>query len=84
MNRRLFIQRSLILTGELTLKFRNTFARSKRGATVTGKVTAAGKPLANVLISDGFSIVPTSKDGSYQLTPDAKAEFVFISLPSGY
>ncbi len=84
MNRRLFIQRSLVLTGALTLKFRNIFARNKRAATVTGKVTAAGKPLANVLISDGFSIVPTGKDGSYQLTPDAKAEFVFISIPSGY
>lgn len=83
MNRRLFIQRSLVITGALTLRFRNTFGFT-RNAAVTGKVTAAGKPLANVLVSDGFSIVPTAADGSYQLTPDAKAEFVFISIPSGY
>ncbi|MVN92144.1 calcineurin-like phosphoesterase C-terminal domain-containing protein [Mucilaginibacter aquatilis] len=83
MNRRLFIQRSLVITGALTLRFRNTFGFN-RPAAVTGKVTANGKPLANVLISDGFSIVPTGADGSYQLTPAPKAEFVFISIPSGY
>lgn len=83
MNRRLFIQRSLIITGALTLKFRSSFGYGKAGV-VTGKVTAAGKALANVLVSDGFTIVPTRADGSYQLTPDAKAEFVFISIPSGY
>ncbi|WP_345954081.1 calcineurin-like phosphoesterase family protein [Mucilaginibacter sp. PAMB04168] len=83
MNRRLFIQRSLILTGALTLKFRNTFGFGKSAA-ITGKVTAAGKPLANVLVSDGFNIVPTAADGTYQLATDAKAEFVFISIPSGY
>lgn len=83
MNRRLFIQRSLVITGALTLRFRNTFGFT-RAATVTGKVTANGKPLANVLISDGFSIVPTAADGSYQLAPAEKAEFVFISIPSGY
>jgi len=83
MNRRLFIQRSLVITGALTLRFKNTFGFT-RAATVTGKVTANGKPLANVLISDGFSIVPTAADGSYQLNPAEKAEFVFISIPSGY
>jgi hypothetical protein len=83
MNRRIFIQRSLILTGALTLKFKNTFGLGKDAA-ITGKVTAAGKPLANVLVSDGFNIVQTGKDGSYQLTPDAKAEFVFVSVPSGH
>ncbi|MDT3403838.1 calcineurin-like phosphoesterase family protein [Mucilaginibacter terrae] len=83
MNRRLFIQRSLVITGALSLRLKNTFGFN-RSAAVTGKVTANGKPLANVLISDGFSIVPTAADGSYQLSPDAKAEFVFISIPSGY
>ncbi|MFD1258060.1 metallophosphoesterase N-terminal domain-containing protein [Mucilaginibacter terrae] len=83
MNRRLFIQRSLVISGALALTFKNTFAFGKKTA-VTGKVTAAGKPLANVLVSDGFNIVPTAKDGTYQLNTDAKAEFVFISIPSGY
>jgi predicted phosphodiesterase len=85
MNRRLFIQRTLVVSGALTLSFRNAFSfAGLKGAAVAGKVTAAGKPLANVLVSDGFNIVQTGKDGSYKLTPDAKAEFVFISIPSGY
>jgi hypothetical protein len=83
MKRRLFIQRSLLLAGALTLRFKSTFGLGNN-APITGKVIAAGRPLANVLVSDGFNIVPTAADGSYQLTPDAKAEFVFISIPSGY
>ncbi|RYY23685.1 MAG: metallophosphoesterase [Sphingobacteriaceae bacterium] len=82
MNRRLFIQKMLLLSGTLTLAFKNTFAAGKDA--VKGKVTAAGKPLANVLISDGYSIVQTGKDGFYQLVPDKKAEFVFVIVPSGY
>ncbi len=82
-NRRSFIQRSLLLTGALALRFKSSFGLGSMQA-VTGKVTGAGKPLANVLVSDGFNIVPTGADGRYSLTPDAKAEFIFISLPSGY
>jgi hypothetical protein len=83
MNRRIFIQRSLLLTGAITLTFKNTFAFGKKAA-VTGKVTAAGKPVANALISDGFNFAKTGADGSYQITTDAKAEFVFVIVPAGY
>lgn len=83
MNRRLFVQRSLLLTGSLALTFKSTFGFGKNAA-VTGKVTAAGKPVAGALISDGFSIVKTGTNGTYQITTDAKAEFVFVIVPAGY
>jgi predicted phosphodiesterase len=84
MNRRSFIQRSLVLSGALTLAFKNTFAAAFGKDAVTGKVTGAGKPLANVLVSDGYSIVQTKADGTYQFVPAKKAEFVFVIVPAGF
>src|SRR5581483_775913 len=52
--------------------------------TVTGKVTAQGKGLGNVVISDGFNVTKTDAGGKYSLTVHDQAQFVFISLPSGY
>jgi predicted phosphodiesterase len=84
MNRRSFIQRSLVFSGALTLVFKNTFAAAFGKYAVTGKVTGAGKPLANVLVSDGYSIVQTKADGTYQFVPAKKAEFVFVIVPAGF
>ena len=52
--------------------------------TVTGKVTAQGKGIGNVVISDGFSITKTDASGKYSLIVHDQAQFVFVSLPSGY
>jgi hypothetical protein len=85
MKRRSFIQKSLLLTGGLVVAFKSSFSYSIFGSgVITGKVTAKGKPLAEVLVSDGFSVVKTNSNGVYKLSPDAKAEFVFISIPAGY
>src|SRR5262245_19117947 len=51
---------------------------------VTGKVTAQGKGLGNVVISDGFSVTKTDASGKYSLFAHDQAQFVFISLPAGY
>jgi hypothetical protein len=83
MNRRIFIERSMVLAAALTLQFKNTFAGTAQNV-VKGKVTAKGKPVPNVQVTDGFSIVSTGKDGSYRLTPHERAEFVYISIPSGF
>jgi hypothetical protein len=83
MNRRIFIERSMVLAAALTLQFKNTFAGTAPNL-VKGKVTAGGKAVPNVRISDGFSIVLSGKDGSYSLKPHDLAEFVFISIPSGF
>jgi hypothetical protein len=52
--------------------------------TVRGSVTARGKALAGVVVSDGLSVVPTDRDGSFSFPADTKSRFVFLSLPSGY
>ena len=56
------------------------------GSNVHGKVvTIDGKPMKDVVISDGRQCVLTKEDGSYSMKSDLKtARFVSISLPSGY
>jgi hypothetical protein len=49
-----------------------------------GKVQAGGKGIAGVAVTDGKSIVVTNKSGQYELKSHAEAEFVYISIPSGY
>lgn len=83
--RRSFLQKLLLTSGGLVINFNSSllFALADTGL-VTGKVTAAGKALAGVLVSDGYTIVKTEKNGSYKINPDPKAEFVFISVPAGF
>src|ERR1700760_2227150 len=49
-----------------------------------GRVHDGGKGIADVAVTDGYSIVKTDKDGKYELTAHPAAEFVYISVPSGY
>ena len=51
---------------------------------VTGKITCSNKPIANVPITDGISVVLTDKNGKYVLTTNSVREFVYYTLPSGY
>jgi hypothetical protein len=62
----------------------NTGTRSNTASTVTGKVTAQGKGIGEVVISDGFHVVTTAANGKYSLAVHEQAKFVFISLPAGY
>ncbi|UYQ93661.1 calcineurin-like phosphoesterase family protein [Chitinophaga horti] len=55
-----------------------------RATKVTGKVTAKGKALKDVVVSDGFSVVKTDAKGRFAFTASEKAGFVFISVPAGY
>lgn len=53
--------------------------------TVTGTVTCEGSGVAGVVVSDGVNLTVTDTYGRYGLPTDvAQAEFVFISIPSGY
>ncbi|MCQ2184388.1 MAG: calcineurin-like phosphoesterase family protein [Bacteroidales bacterium] len=52
--------------------------------TVSGTVTCGGKPLAGVAVSDGFSVVTTLSDGSYNIETDGSCGYVFVTLPAGY
>lgn len=51
---------------------------------VKGKVTADGKPLAGVQVSDGRQIVLTNSRGRYKMVTDKADSVVFITTPSGY
>jgi hypothetical protein len=52
--------------------------------TVRGTVTAKGKGLGNVVVSDGVSVVATDRDGAFSFPADSSSRFVFLSLPPGY
>lgn len=51
---------------------------------IQGKVTSQGKGIPNAVVSDGYSVVKTGKDGSFSLVSHYNAEFVFLSVPAGY
>ena len=53
-------------------------------ATVYGQVTARGKGIADVVVSDGVEVTQTDQDGIYRLPSQKKHGYVFVSVPSGY
>ncbi len=86
MKRKAFLQTVALLTGGLfvdSLIPLKSFANRTR-KNVRGSVTAKGKPLKGVVLSDGFSVVATDKQGRYELPFREEAQFVFVSVPSGH
>ena len=54
-------------------------------ALITGQVlTDTGAPIAGVAVSDGVTIAQTNESGAYEMPYRDNAEFVFVSVPSGY
>ena len=51
---------------------------------VQGKVSAAGKALSGVVVSDGYSCSVTDGEGRYRFEANDDARFVFVSTPSAY
>ena len=49
---------------------------------INGVVTADGKPIPNVVVSDGETVKATNDNGEYEFI--TKSRFVFVSIPSGY
>jgi len=56
-----------------------------RQRTIRGRVLGEGKPLSNVLVSDGCRVGRTNARGEYQLAvgPDS-GRFVFVTTPRGW
>lgn len=50
----------------------------------SGKVTAEGKPLANVSVSDGRNVVKTDDNGLFTLKGYRKTRFITVTVPAGY
>ncbi|HEY1022361.1 MAG TPA: metallophosphoesterase N-terminal domain-containing protein, partial [Flavisolibacter sp.] len=51
---------------------------------LSGKVHTGEKAIPGVAVTDGRSVVVTDKNGRYQISSHAEAEFVYISVPAGY
>lgn len=58
-------------------------AGSEDGA-IRGRVTADGRGLANVVVSDGLQCVRTDANGAFALPRREGARFVAMSAPCGY
>jgi hypothetical protein len=84
MNRRSFIRNSGLLATTVFISLKsysaNIFDRQK----ISGQISSKGKGIANVVISDGFSVVQTDKKGRYEIEVNSLAKFIWISTPSGY
>lgn len=85
MNRRSFIQKAGLLSGGLLVSFQAfPFSFLGKGKTIKGRVAEQGKGIANVVVSDGYSVVLTDKKGRYNLTAHDRATMVWVSTPAGY
>ena len=51
---------------------------------VRGRVTAGGRGLAGVAVTDGTSVAATDRMGQYTLIADSSQRFVSVSVPAGY
>lgn len=85
MNRRLFIQNFSLLTTGLVVSLNNeAFSQLQRGNTIKGRVSSGKNGLANVVVSDGYSVVLTDKKGNYKIKTNPQATSVWLSSPAGY
>lgn len=85
MQRRSFLQSIGIMAGGMAISLKSkAFTNLKHGNTISGTVTSNGKPLKNVVISDGFEVVVTDTKGKYNLPLTDRSEFIILSTPSGY
>jgi len=84
MNRRSFIQKSSLLATTLFVSLKSFSSTLFEDQKITGRITSKGKGVANVVISDGFEVVQSDRDGNYTLTINPLAKFVWVSTPAGY
>ena len=52
--------------------------------TIYGTVECNGKPLSNVIVSDGYEITKTDKQGRYFLVSQKRNGYVFVTAPGNY
>lgn len=74
-----FMKRHLIAILVLLLCGQLAFARK-----VSGKVTCGNEGIPGVTVTDGYGFATTSKNGSFTLMLNDKADFVHIVTPAGY
>ncbi len=74
----------LFLLPFLFLFVGQTLAETPRYLTIEGRIICEGKGVADVPVSDGFSVVSTDKNGNYSITTTSLHSHIFYSLPSGF
>lgn len=85
MLRRRFIKNMSWLAGGLLVGCnKKIYSATGQEKFIKGAVKSGGKGIANVVISDGYSVVATNEKGAYELELHPEATAVFISTPSGY
>lgn len=85
MKRRDFINHVLLVSGGLLVSTRSVLGLSMPAkASIKGTVKASGKGVANVVVSDGFSVVKTDRKGRYEIPYHKQASLVFVSVPAGH
>lgn len=89
-NRRDFLKKigltSLCTLGGITPIFTNTkkqFNR-KKPIKITGRVTANGKGLQRIPVTDGEQIVLTDTNGNFNFLSNSNKKFIYITQPAGY
>lgn len=85
LSRRRFLKRSAEVAGAGVVVGANPLLAIDRQRTISGQVVGDGKPLCNVLVSDGCRIVRTDSEGQYQLAVGPESgRFIFVTTPRGW
>ncbi|RZK50645.1 MAG: metallophosphoesterase [Pedobacter sp.] len=85
MNRKEFLKQFGLISGSAFIALQAPAMGSlKHDSTISGKVSYQGKGIAKAVLSDGFSVVQTDKEGNYQIQVNPLAHAIFLSTPAGY
>jgi hypothetical protein len=85
MNRRSFIQKTGLLGTILFVSLKaDAFSLFDTDRIINGRIASKGNGLFGVVVSDGFNVVQTDKDGNFNIKVNEKAKFLWISTPAGY
>lgn len=88
MQRRFFLKNLFVFTGGgIASVYAKPFAKwfpRIAAKTFSGRIVSKGKPVANVVVTDGYSVIATDNDGRYKIDAHNDAQFITISTPSGY
>ncbi len=71
-------------TTNIKFKVNDDGVHAESGSSVYGRVFCGEKGLEGVVVSDGYEVVTTDKNGVYQMKSQKKHGYVFVSVPSGY
>jgi hypothetical protein len=85
MNRKLFLKNLFFLTGGILAGADSLQAAIyRKPRKIHGRVRSGSKGIANVVVSDGFSVVATDRKGRYEITTHGSAQFITVSIPAGF